>query len=356
MNPQNNQGRVASIDILKCLSMLFIVIIHFYGHGFVKKDLFFDGNTVAGWFNFVVSEVLFVLANSAVDIFIIITGYFLISQERMQWRKIARIWLQVLFYSVLITACFVLFTDSISNKELLKSFIPIKSNTYWFATKYVGLLAIAPFIARLCKNLTRKEYLILLGVMIFLTTEIYKFPYGYTFDEMYGTNLQFFVTLFLTGGYLRLYPPKNTFVYFALCFSFALLYRMIPTIISCLQGTENKISVTSGPYNSISFYVAISFFLWFRGLNFKETKIVRFFIKLVPYTFGVYLLHDHVLTRSLIWTKIVDESTYADSYLYVMYMTICVLTIYSIGIFVDCLRKKLFDVLHVDKILSKIPD
>lgn len=352
---EHKTKRVVNIDLLKCISMLFIVIMHFYGHGLSKKGLYFDGETTVGVLNYVVSEVILIIANTAVDIFVMITGYFMILQEKMQCRKIARIWLQVVFYSVCITSLFAIFTDDVVLKDFLKSFIPIKSNTYWFATKYLALLALAPFIARLCKGLTQKSYLILLGVMIFITTEIFKFPYGYTFGETSGTNLQFFITLFLTGGYLRLYPIKKGKRYFLICLSIVLLWYFVPVAISYFAHGAKELVPGCGPYHSLSFYVAITFFLMFKDLKIKETRIVKFLSGLVPYTFGVYLIHDHELMRYLIWNKIIVTQTYIESLVFVPYMCFVVLIIYMIGVMTDFIRKKLFDIIGVEKIINKIP-
>lgn len=352
---EHKKKRVINIDLLKCLSMLFIVIMHFYGHGLSKKGLYFDGEITIGVLNYVVSEVILIIANTAVDVFVLITGYFLILQENMQWRKIARIWLQVFFYSVCITSIFAIFTDEVVLKDFLKAFIPIKSNAYWFATKYLALLALAPFIARLCKGLSQKLYLILLGIMIFITTEILKFPYGYTFGETSGTNLQFFITLFLTGGYLRLYPIQNGKRYFLICLSIALLWYFVPVAISYFVHGAKELVPGCGPYHSLSFYIAITFFLMFKDLRIKETRIVKFLLGLVPYTFGVYLIHDHELMRCLIWNKIIVHQPYIDSYMFILYMCIVVLTIYAIGIMTDFMRKKIFDIIGIEKIINKIP-
>lgn len=65
-------------------------------------------------------------------------------------------------------------------------------------TVYFALVLLSPFLAKIANDLSRKSYLIGLGALSFLMLELYKFPYGYTYKNGFGTSLMFFVLLFLS--------------------------------------------------------------------------------------------------------------------------------------------------------------
>lgn len=84
--------RNGSLDLLKCLCMLFVVIIHLMGHsGYLaalNQDtlVYYAGNYLSS------------LINVAVPVFVLITGYFGIS---FRLEKVVTMEITLLFYSLL---------------------------------------------------------------------------------------------------------------------------------------------------------------------------------------------------------------------------------------------------------------
>ena len=99
-----------------------------------------------------------------VNCFVLISGYFLIN-SKFKLKKVLNLYLVTIFYSILlfIPHC-ILYGFSLSN--FIKSCLPLLMGTYWFITTYVVLYLLSPFLNILIKNLSKKQYLISLGILI----------------------------------------------------------------------------------------------------------------------------------------------------------------------------------------------
>ena len=101
-----------------------------------------------------------------------------------------------------------------------------------------------------------------------------------------------------------------------------------------------------------------SFFRYFRMKENWFADAVRF---AAPFTFGVYLLHMHIeiQDRWLWWLEhIFGEVPKTNVILFACHQLICILIVFAAGVFVDWIRKMIFDflgrVLHETWIFKRI--
>ncbi|MCM1078824.1 MAG: acyltransferase [Bacteroidales bacterium] len=351
---------------MRVCAMFFIVALHSITHGFYLDStengaLHFELSSI-GVFNYVVVECSMTLMNIAVDLYVLITGYFLVNMPKAKWSKIPKIWFHAVFYSVTIafTLKVLKWGVDISWSECLKSAMPVKSDAYWFVTKYLGLIALSPFLAKLASALTKEQYKVMLFVLCFLQLDVYKFPYGYFYENNWGTSLMFFVTLFLCGGYIRLYNPfaKNAGKNLIAIFVISLLFNMRDVYPSILSFSD-ALPPGSGPYHSLTFFVAIAFFVWMKNISFANNLFVRTIVRIAPYTFGVYLIHENPYLRVWLWRDIIAfDSNAINSNIFIPYWLVVITSIFCICIVIDFLRQKLFDMFKVeyaiDKLINKV--
>lgn len=103
-----NKKRLANFEVLRCAMMLMIVVIHVFAHGekyaSVTSNFCFELDTLCGGINFMVSQIADTIAVTAVNLFIFITGYFMIESHKLSLQKIIKLWIPVAFYSVIIAA------------------------------------------------------------------------------------------------------------------------------------------------------------------------------------------------------------------------------------------------------------
>ena len=93
------KGRMIGLDILRILSMVLITFRHFIGYAGLTDAV--EALSVNG----ILISVLNVLCGSAVNVFVLISGYFLID-SRFKWSRVLRIWGETFFYSVICFAAF----------------------------------------------------------------------------------------------------------------------------------------------------------------------------------------------------------------------------------------------------------
>lgn len=135
--------RNLGIDLLRILSMLYVLILHTLGRGGILE--FARPRSVqylSGWF-------LEIWAYGAVDIFALISGYVCYSDQpkKVKFSNFANIWTQAVFYGLLVTAgAWILRPDLVRGLNFLEAVLPISSGLYWYLTAYAGLFLMMPFL------------------------------------------------------------------------------------------------------------------------------------------------------------------------------------------------------------------
>ena len=149
-----------NFELLRIISMIMILILHFnFYTGFIKMEKF---NII---FSFLEHACII-----AVNIYVLITGYFLI-KSKISLKKILKLELEVLFYSIIIYIIMVLIGQHQFNiKEFILYFAPCITKKYWFFLAYIGLYLIAPYLNILANSINRRQYrnLLIITALIFI--------------------------------------------------------------------------------------------------------------------------------------------------------------------------------------------
>ena len=139
-----------------------IVAHHFSVHG----NFDFPINTVT--INRLWIQFIQIGGKIGVDVFVLISGYFLITADSLKINKVIKMWIQIFTYSVLIYVLFVVLRlTPFSVKDLVKSALPITYDRWWFASGYFVLYLLSPFINKSIRSFDRTTYLQMLALMTF---------------------------------------------------------------------------------------------------------------------------------------------------------------------------------------------
>ncbi|MCR5310461.1 MAG: acyltransferase [Lachnospiraceae bacterium] len=348
MSNTSSVKRNANLELLRILSMIMVTFLHALG----KADLL--GN-LAGSFNINnwLAWILEVLSLSAVNIFMLISGYFLINSEFKPGRLI-EIVAQVLFYSAgsfIIYAAF--FTVDAEEKTLyafLKYLLPVHMEVYWFITAYVVIYMFLPVLSKGIKAITQKQFgtvivLLLIYECVFKTllpVRLAKDTRGYEF--------LWYLIVFMIGAYFRLYgfkhltkPGRGFLLYFAGSFmilaeTFAL--QFINTRFDRLK----EITAAPTEYNHLFVLcAAVGIFSAFVNLKPMRSGAASVICALSPMALGVYLLQESITLRYR-WQKwfLLPEAATEPAYIFLLKVFGAVLAMYLIGTAVDFVRIQLF--------------
>lgn len=354
-----NVKRKANIELLRIISMILIVLHHYVAHGGLV-----DIDTISN--NKFIGEFLYIGGKLGVVIFILISGYFMVD-SKFKVRKLIKIYLEVLFYSLGIYLVLI-FNNKIefSLVSFFKSILPISYGQYWFVTGYVGLYIFSPFINKLIKNLEKSQYitLILIGTITLVIIPTFT-PKG---NGIYSDVL-YFIYLYVLAGYLKKYDIKfiNSRKKCILLIAFMLIFILTISIISTFLGQHIKVFNKGIKYfdksNSIPILIlALSIFELFRMIEIPENKIIYL---LARTSFAVYLIHDNVNFKKILWNDILKTSEffYANSVNLLMHIVLSFTIIYGVCTIIELIREKIFEftiynmkINRVEIILDKIDE
>ena len=115
--------RKYNLDLLRILSMLFIVSLHYLGVGGAFYNIT-DGNTELLTYNYGIASLLEALSIVGVNCFVLISGYFLVNSS-FKIKKALHIYLTTLFYSVIFFIAYVI--GKRFDRRIVDSFTPVDS-------------------------------------------------------------------------------------------------------------------------------------------------------------------------------------------------------------------------------------
>ncbi|MCR4618522.1 MAG: acyltransferase family protein, partial [Lachnospiraceae bacterium] len=143
------------MELLRIISMIMVTMLH----ALAKSDLlptFVMDVSFNGW----VAWILEVLSIGAVNIFMLISGYFLVNSE-FKLKRLIELIFQTFFYSAVPFVVFLasgkLDPEEKGIYQLLNNFLPIHMDTYWFITAYVVVYMLSPVITKGLKAVTKKQ-------------------------------------------------------------------------------------------------------------------------------------------------------------------------------------------------------
>lgn len=339
--------RKSNIELLRIMCMLFILTGHIIGE---NNLLSIDFGLNWGIYRFLSNG-----GRIAVNCFIIIGAYFLVDLN-FDFKRVLRIWLEVFFYNFVFTGLLIIMGHPIGIKRIIQVFIPIFGEPLWFASVYMGLLLISPFLNKIlkeCSELFVKKLLLIMFI---------AFSVSSTFiptSDVYYSNIGWFIFIYMFIGYYKKYMlhgnesykkffSRSSWWYFSWAgIIFVLLYAfaVICKILAVKEYSYSNILFSIGEYYGYhlqtipSFLCAFFCFLGFEKINMKESKIINI---IASATFGVYIIHQVPAFYPYLWKwlKVYDIGVKEWGILYII---LCILFIYIMCTVIDLIRQKVIE-------------
>jgi surface polysaccharide O-acyltransferase-like enzyme len=319
--------RNSNFELLRIISIIMIIGLHLFGHGGILDT--FGSKDYPLWS-------IEALISVSVNCYVLISGYFLATSE-FKLRKLFMLYLQVLFYSVVIYVILLALGIVQFNKiRLIQELLPILSRRYWFVTCYVAMYILSPFLNKLITQLSKKQmqFFIIILLLLFCEWNVLV-PFLSTLNMDHGYGVGWFICLYFFAAYIRLHYNKNLnkyfylFIYFLVCFITAALKTGFG-----LTGLFRYSSVTI-------LFASLSLFLFFREVKIHNKFTNKVIFTLAPLTLGVYLIHDNKLIRSILYTDILHLDEYMASVNIYLLIVICLFTIFTTTTIIEYIRKNI---------------
>lgn len=344
MNTQRKYG----IDFLRIFSMFMVIILHIMGAGGVLDSA--EPFTA----QYYICLFLRIGCFCAVNCYALISGFVGVN-NKFKVYKIASLWLQVAYYTVLITLGFALFTPlSVYWK---KAFLPVISYQYWYFTAYFIMFFFTPFFNKLLNNLKEKE-LKQLGITIFIFLSI--IPTIIQQDIFYtngGYSFIWLSALYIFGGIINKLDIANKISNFVLYFTstFSVLASFLFKVFFTKHPNEKIDSSVFMTYISPTILLcAISLLIISAKININKKWAINAIEFLSPLSFSVYLIHTHpYVWENIFKNRFVSYAEFSPIKL-IAVVILTALAIFFVCVSIDLIRFYIFKFTKISKHLKNL--
>ena len=345
------KSRMANIELLRVIAMLMVVTLHFLGRGGVNSS----ATVLSG--TWILATVWDSLAIISVDLYVLISGYFLI-KSKFKTQKLIDIVIQVFSYSFILYVIFVVIgKNAFSISGFVKSIIPLLTNQYWFASAYVGLYILFPFLNKGLLAMSQKQHRNLCVILALMFT-LYLPSKAL---QQNGTSIVWMVCLYVFAAYLRLYYKPQGKLTFKMIVCYIIPAILLPLSKIFITIAANVVSpsllVYNGwfyKYNSIFvLWAAVALFVVFLNIRIENSNVSKAICFAGSLTFGVYLFHNNPTLREHLW-KALDLPSIMNHWWFFFAGVGIIIAIFIVSSVVELVRQKIYGLIIKSKLYLKI--
>ena len=333
----NTRVRQSNIELLRIIMILAVIGLHYF-NGNMGGLLKYTKISNSTYYFSHVLESLFIVA---VNVFVLITGYFSVNKRSIKVSKVISLCLIMIFYGITLT----LIGGILDGYNILSFsfFIKIIKNSFsqWFVIIYSILYLLIPFINQLLLKLSQNELRILIVINLFFFSVWPTFFTNIT-DADGGYGIINFFILYLIGYYIRIY--NNTTINKG-------IYFLVYIILTVITSGFSLVAGRAWNYNSIFVMISsVIIFMLFKTIRIPHSSLIN---KAASYTFMVYLIDVNSPFNLLLYRRLFHSNEYWNSNLMVINMFVSIIGIYIICLLIETVRRLLFSKIE-DHLLNHI--
>lgn len=330
------EQRNIGLDILRILTMVLITTRHFLGYSGLIDTIGFSS------LNGIVAHLLRVFCGCAVNIFVLISGYFLV-ESTFKIKKAVRIWAETFFYSVtMFLISGILGLDKVCVSSVVFSFFPIISRHYWFPVAYLALFIISPLLNKFIRAISDKEFQYLIfggGIILSAWTSFVFFSAGVLTGG--NTGLLWFIYLYFVGAYIRKKEIKTTFLNYVVLIVLVIgltAFQFLSESFAILQNFQFL-----KDDSIFELILSVTLFIIFLNIKITNKAVRKTIVAISTCSFGVYLIQESCMFRNYLWNELVRSDLLAARwYLF------AVLVLIIIALFICAyIGEKIFGIVYV---------
>jgi len=248
----------------------------------------------------------------AVNVYVLITGYFMCDKE-FKLSRVLKVWIKTLVVGVLIYIGMVCFSGAeFSIKDIVGNILPIVTNKYWFVTCYLVLLLVSPYLNIIINNTDNKKLFWLIAILLVFNV-VFDFCGNSLLNSNRGMSAIWFINLYLIAAYIKKYKNnvggKIYLGYYLACVIAIFISKYAILYLTNRVFGQAKYDALFYNYNSpLCIGAALSLFVFFKSLSFKwSSKISGIISTASGSTLMVYLLHENVYLRPIIFNNVFNS-------------------------------------------------
>ena len=310
------KNRNSSIELLRILSILFVLVGHTFGHGAHGE----------------VPNAGYILAfGISINVFMLISGYYGI---KLRIKSFASMVGMVMFYSIGSTALIYFITGGVNLNGALSGFLPISHNYYyWFASCYIFLMMLSPLLNKGLASLSDRQYIWVVIGVVYMNCVSGWLMRNYFINPTGFSTMQLIFMYIIGNAVRRLQLAEKISMRWLVVTYFA------TTAFSLVAGKIPYISSLGGYNNPVDVVKSVAVFCIFMKLTISSRWINR----ISACVFACYLLQEGALGQELYKAQYGFWQTVHNAPLFWLYALGCVAMIFVVAFIVEPIRKKWMD-------------
>lgn len=195
----------------------------------------------------------------------------------------------------------------------------------------------SPFLNKVLRNLTAKEFKVLVVIML----SIYSLVTMFSLNSLKFSDLDFFLVMYTLGAFLKLHGESfltrmGNVSFFLFSFSMMILSVIGLDLLGFILNKPAIIEHATffqRENTPLSIVFAVSAFAFFSKLNIQSSWI-NYISKSV---LGIYLIHDNRFLRPILWNSVLPFTSGISPYVHFL---LKIALIFVICLLVDVVRRE----------------
>ena len=347
----NNKSINYNIELLRVISMISILILHFLGNGNVLRNVNYCS------INYFITWGLECLCFCSINCFALISG-FLTNKKKNVYGSLVYNWITTIFYSFFL-ALIITMALSYPIGNVKNYLFPFFQKYNWYFVSYVIISLFQPIIFLYHKYISHYLDIIILLLSFILLSILPVFGIDILHVDT-GYSTIWLLYLYLVGGFISKYIDsckisRNCLVIVFIGCLFTMLASKIYIGYKTYPLDTNYVFNQLITYNSPTvFIMSLSLFILILQTKFnfaeKTKKMISFYSKS---SFSSYIIQVHPMLWPL-YANCFEFLGKANPLLLITSIIIAVLLSYTIISLIDYLRRIIFKYLKIDSLSSKI--
>lgn len=342
--------RVVSIELLRMLAMMMVVMLHYLGKGNLLSDVTQE-MSLNGYLAWGMESLSIV----AVNVYMLISGYFLV-ESGFKPARLVELICQVLFYTILVpvvlVSCGIISAEGFTIYHLLLNILPVQMNQYWFITAYVIMYLFSPILSTAAKSMKQEQLkFTIIALLLFFSVSKTILPVELAIDNR-GNDCVWFLCVFLVAAYIRLYGipffagekgfTRGILCYLAGCVAIFCLTFAVRAVYLKSGSLDHFIKIGFDYNHVLNLLASVGLFYAFLHMQLSSEGLpARIIYAAAPYSLGVYLLHEQLQIRTL-WPQWLGATAEGNALVFVIRCIGSVVLVYIMGTLVDAIRARIF--------------
>lgn len=345
-----NKVRNSSFELMRIIAMIMVCAYHWEIHG-NHNGIIYSKLSV----NQVASFMLGSWGTLGVNLFFMLSFYFAIKKNNVNYKRLIRLAIKVSFYGTTIVII-AFFTKVIPFDvlQLFKSMLGIFAFQYWFISVYLIIMVLAPFLNSFLKGIEADQYKLML-IILFIVTYVVS----WIFEDGVVGRLSCALTIYCLLYYIENNNVKDIIrekTYLGYIFAASLIGF---EVILSYCGSHYSIAFSKlidriqGTKSPIMLFIAIFIFYSFEKIELEEKRFINIIAR---YSSGAYFLHGGAsFIKDFLWDDFFKAGMYfvKPPFEYVVYYVLCIMGMFFAGVLCEFLYSISVDRM-LDRLLNKI--